>query len=375
MCQKKPGPRCSAHLVPQLSDIAQSIESMEQQLSKTEHEKALASSKLNPASLRKQAAAELYDEGNTDPTTTELFERIRKIQDIHQQETRKLQEQEDSLRRRIEAEKVRQKDLNERFLGTKTGQKAAAEKITKLHEEGRHKDAFKLQEQAERARELHEKSLEYAKWAEEVRAGRFPGRLVESEGTSGSASVRHSGDPLYDASSLDVAMLSDEELDKVGSGRYGAFAITPATREKISDERERRRKANDPLAPKRNADAIQAEHPEAWDTVMETSYGDNYLSTVWSRDDHEEGMHISMMHKTITEESAVVWDPEEGNQGKISYPEALSRAVAKEQKTSYGSPMGVANYLILDDDRRVLVDGRIFNALRFNKSPGLHKGV
>lgn len=375
MCQKKPGPRCSAHLIPQLSDISQSIAEMEQRLPKVEHEKALASGKLNPVRMKQQARDELYEEGNTDPTTSELYEKMGKLQEAYRQEVRGLQEQEDSLRKKIEAEKIRQKDLNERFLGTKTGQNAAAEKITKLQEEGRHKDATLLKQQAEKARELHEKSLAYAKWAEEVRAGRFPGRLVESEGTSGSVYVRHSGDPLYDASSLDVAMLSDEEIETVSSGRYGAFAVTPATREKISDEQERRRRQNNPLAPKRNPDAIQAAHPEAWDTVMETGYGDNYLSTVWSEDDYKEGLHISMMHNTITQENATVWDDQEGAQGKISYPEALSRAVAKTQKTTYGNPMRTANYVILDDGRSVLVDARIANALRFDKSPGLHAGI
>lgn len=375
MCQKKPGPRCSSHLSQQIAQSAAHLESLQTSLPETvQQREALANLLGQRYALQEQARKDLMEEGNESPSTEEVSDRARRTRSEILGKIENLYKEEDSLRKHIEAEKIRKRDLGERFLGTKKGQERAARRVAELKEQGNTQAAFRLNADALNARDLHKKSLAYAKWAQEVREGRFPGRLVPSEDTSGSVYVRHSGDPLYDASREELASLSNADLERISSGRYGNFALTPATTEKISDERERRRVEAEGGG---SSQSVKENFPEAWKTVKETSYGDNYFSTVWSRDSRAEGYAITNLHETITKVTTRVWDNNERKyKGTISYPEALSKAVGKTQFSVSGKrgPEKVT-MLVLDDGRNVQVDSKVANALRFNKATGLHKGI
>ena len=372
MCEKKPGPRCSNHLVTQIETLNQRVVELSAKQQEAEHKSGLAAGRLHNTAVTKRAQEELYDAGNTNPTTSELFEQKAKVVERERAVSSAAAEEEKSLREELKKAKIQQKDLNTRFLGTKTGQKFAQKKAVELRMSGYAKDAVTLEREAKDARALHEANISYAKWAEKVNTGEVPGRMVESKDTAASRFVAHSGDPVYDATREELTKLSSDDLANASSGRYGAFAMTPATKQKISDEKHRRRMVASGEDAKFAAAETQSreKYPDAWKIVKDKTYGDNYLNTDWHTTPYQEESTVLVMSNTIVSEKARVLN-DNGDRKEISYPEVLTKAVSKEDvSTATRTGRNATPTLTLDDGRKVAVTREIFSALRFNKSMG-----
>ena len=332
MCEKKPGPRCASHLTSEVTTLAKTAQKQKATLEALQEQKRQLDVERNGAPFGSDERKALVAKGDK-----LFYDKILPAQ------------------KALHITEVKKRDAEKRLLGTKTGQKLAAERIAELEASGEY--GFNIENykrQAEIAREAHEKNLRYAKWAEKVRSGEVPGRWVDSEGTQQSPHLEYSDDPLYDATREEIASLSAEDLQMTLSSRYGGNAMTPATKEKVLDEI--RRRSNEPNAEyvAQHEERLAASNPAAYQAVLKSDFNGNYL--------HLDPMNIHYSSKVKMVASGLKTTVRNSKDERISYPDALGRAVSKVYVPGGGS----GDTLVLDDGSTVKVSRDVYAMLRLD---------
>lgn len=332
MCEKKPGPRCASHLTSEVTTLAKTAQKQKATLEALQEQKRQLEVERNGAPFGSDERKALVAKGDK-----LFYDKILPAQ------------------KELHITEVKKRDAEKRLLGTKTGQKLAAERIAELEASGEY--GFNIENykrQAEIAREAHEKNLRYAKWAEKVRSGEVPGRWVESEGTQQSPHLEYSDDPLYDATREEIASLSVEDLQMTLSSRYGGNAMTPATKEKVFDEIHSRDSAQNEEYAVRLEERLAAKSPSAYHAVLKEDYNGNYFAA--------SPMNIHYESKVMMAASELPNPVRTSKDERISRADAVRRAVAKVYVPGGGS----GDTLVLDDGSTVKVGRTIYSMLRLD---------